>query len=260
MAERFEGKIVVVTGAASGIGAATARRFASEGATLVLADIDVEGSNAVAKDCKNAIAIRTDVTQASEIDSLLQAAVDRHGRIDVLFNNAGIMGAGTLPELEIDAWQRVIDVDLGSVFYGCRAAIPHFRAQGGGVIVNTASISGLGGDYALPAYNAAKAAVVNLTRSLAIEHADQNIRVNSVCPGPIATPMTAAVDAMPEIAAEYAQAIPMGRLGEPEEIAGVVAFLASPDASYITGAAIVVDGGLTACTGQPNFRRRLDLG
>jgi meso-butanediol dehydrogenase/(S,S)-butanediol dehydrogenase/diacetyl reductase len=259
-AARFAGQIVVITGAASGIGAATARRFAAEGATLVLADIDVEGASAVANECGDASALATDVTQPSEVEALLQSTLDRHGRLDVLFNNAGIMGAGTLPELEIDTWQSVIDIDLNSVFYGCRAAIPHFRAQGGGIIVNTASISGIGGDYALPSYNAAKAAVVNLTRSLAIEHADQNIRVNSVCPGPIATPMTAAVEAMPEIAAEYAQAIPMGRLGEPEEIAGVVAFLASPDASYITGAAIVVDGGLTACTGQPNFRRRLDLG
>ena len=259
MAERFEGQVVVITGAASGIGAASARRFASEGATLVLGDIDVAGATAVAKECGDASAVATDVTQADEVAVLLHGAVERHGRLDVLFNNAGIMAAGTLPELEPETWRRVIDVDLNSVFYGCRAAIPLLRKLGGGVIVNTASISGLGGDYALPAYNAAKAAVVNLTRSLAIEHADQNIRVNSVCPGPIATPMTAVVEAMPEVEAEYAQAIPMGRLGRPEEIAGVVAFLASADASYITGAAIVVDGGLTACTGQPNFRRRLSL-
>jgi meso-butanediol dehydrogenase/(S,S)-butanediol dehydrogenase/diacetyl reductase len=260
MSKRFAGQVVVITGAASGIGAASARRFADEGATLVLGDVDCEGMAAVAKECGDASSVVTDVSRAEDVVALLETCVDRHGRLDVLFNNAGIMGAGTLPELEPEAWQRVIDVDLNSVFYGCRAAIPHLRKQGGGVIVNTASISGIAGDYALPAYNAAKAAVVNLTRSLAIEHADQNIRVNSVCPGPIATPMTAVVESMPEIEAEYAQSIPMGRLGRPEEIAGVVAFLASADASYITGAAIVVDGGLTACTGQPNFRRRLDLG
>jgi meso-butanediol dehydrogenase/(S,S)-butanediol dehydrogenase/diacetyl reductase len=158
-----------------------------------------------------------------------------------------------LPELDGDNFRQVLDIDLMSVFYGCRAAIPHFREAGGGIIVNTASISGIAGDYATPSYNAAKAGVVNLTRSLAIEHADQNIRVNCVCPGPIDTEV-------PGILEEYAKAIPMGRLGSSAEVAGTIAFLASDDAAYVTGHALVVDGGLTACTGQPNFRRILDLG
>jgi len=258
--QRFEDKVVVVTGAASGIGAATARRFASEGALLVLGDLDGDGGSDVAKQCERAEFVRTDVTKLEEVEALMQCAVDRFGHIDIVFNNAGILEPGTLPDVEPADWHRIIDVDLNSVFYGCRAAIPHLRNAGGGSIVNTASISGIGGDYAMPGYNAAKAAVVNFTRSIACEHADQNIRVNSVCPGPIETPMTAAVSQMPELAEEYAKVIPMARLGQPEEIAGVVAFLASDDASYMTGAAIVIDGGLTACTGQPNFRRVLGLG
>lgn len=257
--ERFEGRTVVITGAASGIGAETARRFANEGATLVLADIDAHGGEAIAKETGGSFET-TDVTIEDQVIALIDGTVARHGRIDVLINNAGIMGQGTLPELDADTWRRVIEIDLHSVFYGCRAAIPHFRTTGGGIIVNTASISGIGGDYALPSYNAAKAGVVNFTRSLAIEHADQNIRVNCVCPGPIETPMTEAAQTIEPVMTEYARAIPMGRFGRPEEIAAAICFLASDDAAYITGHALVIDGGLTACTGQPNFRRTLQLG
>ena len=250
---------MVITGASSGIGAAAARRFAAEGAKLVLGDVEVESGERVARET-NASFRRTDVTEQEQVERLLAAAVDAHGRLDVLVNNAGIMGAGTLPELEPETWKRVLEIDLDSVFYGCRAAIPHLRAAGGGAIVNTASISGLGGDYALPAYNAAKAAVVNLTRSLALEHADQQIRVNCVCPGPIDTPMTEVAKAIDAVMAEYAKAIPMARFGTPDEVAAAICFLASDDASYVTGHALVVDGGLTACTGQPNLRRTLGLG
>jgi meso-butanediol dehydrogenase/(S,S)-butanediol dehydrogenase/diacetyl reductase len=257
--ERFRDRTVVITGAASGIGAATARRFATEGATLVLADVDAAGGEAVASATGGQF-VRTDVTDEAQVAALVDGAVSRHGRLDVLVNNAGIMGAGTLPELDGETWRRVIAIDLHSVFYGCRAAIPHFRAADGGTIVNTASISGIGGDYALPSYNAAKAGVVNLTRSLAIEHADQHIRVNCVCPGPIDTPMTDAAKALDVVMEAYAKVIPMARFGTPEEVAGTIAFLASDDASYITGHALVVDGGLTACTGQPNLRRELGLG
>ena len=225
----------------------------------MLGDIDASQGRAVSDEL-GATFRATDVTNEGNVAQLLQLAVDTHGRMDVLVNNAGIMGQGTLPELDGETFRQVIDIDLNSVFYGCRAAIPHFREAGGGIIVNTASISGLAGDYALPSYNAAKAGVVNLTRSLAIEHADQNIRVNCVCPGPIETPMTEITKAVPGILEEYAQVIPMARLGHADEVAGTITFLASDDASYVTGHALVVDGGLTACTGQPNFRRRLELG
>jgi meso-butanediol dehydrogenase/(S,S)-butanediol dehydrogenase/diacetyl reductase len=249
-------KVAVVTGAGSGIGAATARRFAREGARLVLGDLDEARGAAVAGELGAAFH-RTDVAVLAQVEALMQAAVDRHGRLDVVFNNAGIGAYGKTPDLDPDLWHRVIAVDLHSVFYGCRAAIPHLRRSGGGAIVNTASISGLFGDYGLGAYNAAKGAVVNYTRTVAIDHARERIRVNAVCPGPIDTALLAPVLAMPAAVEEYAKLVPMGRVGRAEEVAAVVAFLASDEASYVTGAAIVVDGGTTAATGQPSFSRLL---
>jgi meso-butanediol dehydrogenase/(S,S)-butanediol dehydrogenase/diacetyl reductase len=259
MDKRFTGKVAVITGAASGIGASTARRFVREGATVVLSDVDEAGgqglAEALTKAGGTAHFMRADVSDAVQVENLMQSAVDRCGALDIVFNNAGIGAYGKAPDLEPDVWRRVIEVDLHSVFYGCRAAIPRLRAAGGGVIINTASISGLYGDYGLIAYNAAKAGVVNLTRTVAIDHARERIRVNAVCPGPIETPLLSPVLGIPSARDEYAKLVPMGRVGTPEEVAAVVAFLASDDASYITGAAIVVDGGLTAATGQPSFSR-----
>ncbi len=258
MAGRFEGRSVLVTGGASGIGAATARSFASEGAQVMIGDIDEAGGAAIAKELGEPAAFRrTDVRDQADVEALTEEAIERFGRLDVLFNNAGSAVVGHTPDIDPEAWRDLFALDVHSIFYGCRAAIPHMRAQGGGAIVNTASISGLGGDSGLAAYNAAKGAVVNYTRTLAYDHGAVNIRVNAVCPGPIDTPLIAGLKDIPGVLEEYAKLTPLGRIGRAEEIAAAVAFLASEDASYMTGAMLVVDGGITAGTGQPNFTRIL---
>lgn len=258
MTQRFDGKVALITGAASGIGAATARLFASEGALCVLADISEDGAKALSAELgDSAMAIACDVSKQSEVDAMVQAAVDRHGRIDILFNNAGIGSFGTSVELTAEAWETVIAVDLHSVFYACHAAIPHMPR--GSAIVNTASISGLGGDYRFAAYNAAKGAVVNYTRALAVDHARDGIRVNALCPGLVDTPITAGFHDIPGLKEDWTRRIPMGRAAQPEEMAHVAAFLASEAASYVTGSIIVADGGATAHTGQPEIAQFADI-
>ena len=259
MAGRFEGKVVLITGAASGIGAATARRFAGEGARLMLGDINAKEGEAVAEQLGAGTAFRaTDVRDRAQVEALTEEAVECFGRLDVLFNNAGSGLLGKTPDLDPEGWRDLFELDVHSVFYGCRAAIPQMRKSGGGAIVNTASISGLAADPGLAAYNAAKGAVVNYTRSLAVDHARDGIRVNAVCPGPVETPLLLPVLSLPGVREEYAKLVPMARVGKPDELAGPVLFLASDDASFVTGSTLVVDGGIMAGTGQPNFTRILE--
>ena len=258
MMERFEGRVALVTGGASGIGAATARRLAREGARVMVADRDDALGKEVATELGDQGAFQhVDVADLEQVDAMVKATVERFGRIDVLFNNAGIGSFGQTPDIDPDTWHQVIAVDLHSVFYGCRAAIPVMREQGGGAIVNTASISGVAADYGFGAYIAAKGAVVNYTRTLAIDHARENIRVNSVCPGIIDTALAKILVSQPEVLADYEKFVPMGRVGQADEIADVVAFLASDDARYLTGQNIVVDGGITCHTGQPHFTNHI---
>ena len=255
---RFSSKVAVVTGGASGIGLAAVRRFHAEGACVVIADLNDEAGEALAAELGDrAVYQHTDVADWDAVQALIARAGTAFGDLDILFNNAGIGSFGSTPDLPVEDWRRVIDIDLSAVFYGCKAAIPLMRRRGGGVIVNTASISGMAGDFHFAAYNAAKAGVINYSRSVAIDHARENIRCNAVCPGPVDTPIIAGINALQGVRQTWDDSVPMGRFARPEEIAAVVLFLASDDASYLTGAAIPVDGGVTAHTGQPNLPRLL---
>jgi len=254
---RFAGKIAVVTGGASGIGAATVARLAAEGAEVLVAD-----RNEPADLPASARFRRTDATVPEEVAALIAETEARWGRLDVLVNNAGAGWLGDSETTALEDWDRLFAINVRAVFLACKAAIPLMRAGvgrgagGGGAIVNTASISGLAGDYAMAAYNASKGAIVNYTRSLALDCAALGIRVNALCPGLIETPMSTAGLADPIDRAHWLERIPLGRAGRPEEMAAVIAFLASDDASYVTGAMMVADGGATAHTGQPNFPER----
>lgn len=250
---RFEGRVALITGGGSGIGAATARLMAQGGARIAIVDTNGDATESVAREV-GGMAIVADVSKREQVDGFVADAAARFGRLDVLVNNAGVGCFGRTPDLDPAEWERVIAIDLHSVFYACRAAIPRMTKPGG-AIVNTASISGMGGDYGFTAYNAAKGAVINYTRALAVDHAREGIRVNALCPGLIATPLTAGAKLMPGLEAAWHDTIPMGRAGTPEEMAEVIAFLASDAASYVTGSIVVADGGQTAWTGQPDLTR-----
>ena len=240
---------MVVTGAGSGIGRAMAMAFSAEGATVVAADKDGASAAETAMGLEHATAMLVDVTQAPSVKGLIDDTHARHGRIDILCNNAGIGSSKTVVDCEPDEWDRLFAVNVRGVYLGCKYAIPLMIAQGGGVIVNTASVAGLIGLPNRAAYCASKGGVVTLTKQVAVDYVAQGIRCNCICPGTVDTPwvgrlLREAKD--PEaLRAELVARQPMGRLGTAEEVASVVAFLASDAASYVTGQIIAVDGGLT---------------
>ena len=248
---RFSDTIVLITGAASGIGEGAARRFAEEGATLMLGDIDKPALDRLASDLAGTVETReTDVSDREACEALVQAAVDRFGRIDVLINDAGVDHLGKLDEGDFADFTKVIETDLYGVVHMSRAAIAHLR-KSRGCIINVSSVSGLGGDWNHSFYCAAKGAVSNFTRALAMDEASNGVRVNAVNPSLTYTALTSGMKEQPELIAKFEERIPMGRGAEPADIAGAIAFLASADARFITGVNLPVDGGLTASNGQP---------
>jgi NAD(P)-dependent dehydrogenase (short-subunit alcohol dehydrogenase family) len=247
------GKAVLITGGGGGIGRATALAFAHAGARLVLGDLDLaaaeETARLVAMAGGEAYALRCDVAEPEQAEALVQAALDRLGRLDCAVNNAGIEASQEgLARLPVATWERTIAVNLSGVFYCMRAELGAMRASGGGAIVNMASALGLVGFAGAAAYVAAKHGVIGLTKTAALEYATRGIRVNAVCPGFVATPMLerAGVTTDPERQTMIADLHAMRRLGRPEEIAGAVLYLCSDAASFVTGEALVVDGGYTA--------------
>src|SRR5215510_14721730 len=249
MPGRLDGKVALVTGGASGIGRATALTFAREGAKLIVADKQEDGGqqtvHMIAEQGGTAIFVQSNITQATAVEALISQAVQTYGRLDCAHNNAGISGGGRALTAEYaeDTWHQVIAVNLTGVWLCMKYEIPQMLSQGSGAIVNTASVAGLIGARGLAAYVASKHGVVGLTKTAALEYAQQRIRVNCVCPGVIETPMTARSLSDPERRARIIASAPMGRVGTPEEIAEAVVWLCSDAASFVTGHTMTVDGG-----------------
>ncbi len=253
---KLDGKVALITGAASGIGRATALLFAKEGSKVAIADYVPEGGQETVRLIKEAggeaIFIEVDVSKAPDVERMVKTTVETYGRIDILFNNAGITGAiATTAKATEENWDLVLDTNLKGVFLGSKYAIPVMLNQGGGVIVNTASITGFIAPADLAAYGASKGGVIQLTKAVALEYADWNIRVNCICPGMIRTPMTE-YEGLP-VQADF---IPLRRAGEAEDVARAALYLASDDSAYVTASSLVIDGGWMAKMAIPPSVRR----
>ncbi len=254
---RLKNKVALSSGSGSGIGEATAKRLAKEGAAVIVVDLNEEGATRVVSEIRSAggtaEALRANVSNPPEIENMIKFTIDRFGHLDILHNNAIRLYTGRVGEMSLEHWRKSIDIGLTAYWYATRCALEVMVPRRQGAIVNTGSVSGLAADYGLGAYNVIKAGVINLTRATAIDYARKGIRCNAVCPGAILTPpILKSRRALPDFAVKSEQAIPMGRYGEPHEIANVVLFLVSDEASYVNGTCVVADGGLTAHTGLPS--------
>ena len=252
---RLDGKVVVITGAAGGIGREAALLFSGEGARVCVADVDPDAGEQTASECRDAFFQEVDVASEESVRALYEATAERYGGIDVLYNNAGIMPADDESVLDTgaDAWERVLAVNAKGVFLCCKHGIPHLLERGGGSVINVASFVALmGAATSQIAYTASKGAVLSLSRELAVEFARRGVRVNALCPGPVETPLLLRLFSDDPAAYERRRVhLPMGRLAQAREIAQAALFLASDDASYVNGATFLVDGGLSAAYVTP---------
>ena len=251
---RFEGKVVVVTGAGSGIGAGTARRFLQEGAFVVLnGRREARLRETVAGfDTARSLVHPGDVSDEEYVKRLVEDAITKFGKLDVFVNNAAMAIFGPFAQTTTQDWRKLMATDLDSVYFGSREALPHLLKTKGSII-NVSSASGLGGDWGLSAYNAAKGAITNFTRALALEYGSRGVRVNAVAPSLTSTEATVDLEKSEAVMAAFRDRLPIGRAATPDEVAGVIAFLASEDALFINGVNLPIDGGLHASNGQPNF-------
>jgi NAD(P)-dependent dehydrogenase (short-subunit alcohol dehydrogenase family) len=252
--DRLSGRVAVITGGASGIGLATARRLASEGARVVVADLDADAGKRAASEVEG-LFVATDVTDPDAVERLFSLAHSEYGSVDIAFNNAGISPPDddSILTTGLDAWRRVQEVNLTSVYLCCKAAIPYMQCQGKGSIINTASfVAVLGSATSQISYTASKGGVLALSRELGVQFAREGIRINALCPGPVNTPLLSELFAAdPERAARRLVHVPIGRFAEASEIAAAVAFLASDDASFITASTFLVDGGISGAYVTP---------